>query len=113
MKVSPITYNQYKSNNPAQNPMFNAINQKYYNWGKEEIENRSGLTINFLYCIESDVISFKDITPQDGVDTLKALRDLLKPKKDECLNETIGIFKQLAKQERIEQRRALKKLKKH
>ena len=77
MKISPIKQNQYKT----QNPSFNAINQKYYDWGKKEIEERGYITGNFLYCIESEVISFKDITPQDGVDTLKALRELLKPKK--------------------------------
>ena len=108
MKISPIKQNQYKT----QNPSFNAINQKYYDWGKKEIEGRKYLSIDFLYCIESDVISFKYVTPQDGLDTLKALRELLKPEKDECLNETIGTFKQLVKEERINARRALKKIKK-
>ena len=113
MKVSPITYNQYKLNNPAQSPMFNAINQKYYNLGKEEIEDYEYLSDDLLYRISCKVIVFKTISPQDGLDTLKALRDLLKPQKNNDLNELIGEFKQLAKKERIAERKTLKKLKKH
>ena len=105
MKILPITNNSYK----AQNPSFNAINQKYYDWGKKEIEERGYITIHFTNRIEEDVLLFKEISFQDGVDTLKSIRELLKPKQNECINELIGEFKQLAKQERIAARKALKK----
>ena len=107
MKILPITNNSYK----AQNPSFNAVNQKYYDWGKMHIDNLKEIPPQLLYQIGDEVTLFKTVTPQDGIDTLKALRKKLEPKKDEWLNELIGEFKQLAKEERIKTRRALKKIK--
>ena len=108
MRILPITNNHSRKNNPS----FQAINQKYYEWGKKHIEKYQEIPSNLLYCLQADVLAFKSVKPQDGLDTIRALRELLKPKKDEWANELVGDFKQLAREERSAARRALKKLNK-
>ena len=106
MLVSPI-------NNNNNNFTFQAINEKYYNRAVKDISKYGDVDDFVLYRIGDDVAMFKTIPPQDGVDTLKAVRDLIDKKKHKStidwINQLIGEFKQLAKQERIEQRRLLKK----
>ena len=107
MLVSPI-------NNNNNNFTFQAINEKYYNQALKEMKWAGGrVTGHFINCIGDDVILFKTISPQDGVDTLKAVRALIDKKKYKStvdwINEILGHFNYLAKQERIEQRRLLKK----
>ena len=106
MLVSPI-------NNNNNNFTFQAINEKYYNRAVKDISKQGHVDGFVLYRIGDDVAMFKTISPQDGVDTLKAIRALIDKKKHstwvDWINELIGEFKQLAKQERIEQRRLLKK----
>ena len=108
MNISPVT--SYKQNNNQ--PSFQAVNMKYLERAKKEIANRGGdITDNLLYCITYDVF-FKTIPAQDGVDTLKAIKDLLKDRDRSWrnwINELIGTCKQIAKKEQMEQRREAKK----
>ena len=110
MNISPVT--SYKQNNNQ--PSFQAVNMKYLERAKKEIANRRGdITDNLLYCITYDVF-YKNIPAQDGVDTLKAIKFLLKDRDkswQNWINELIGTCKQMAKQERIEERREAKKSK--
>ena len=94
------------------NNSFQAINQKYYDKAIKELGWSDTVTGNLIYCLTADVLTFKTISPQDGVDTVKAIKALYKNKKHpfiNWLNEILGIFKQEAKKERIEERRAQKK----
>ena len=94
------------------NNSFQAVNQKYYEKAAKEIKNRGAITINLLYCLTHDILTFKNITPQDGVDTIRAIKSLYTDKRHHdlnCLNELLGFCKQDAKKERIAERRALKK----
>ena len=106
MYVSPIRNPEYKS----QNPTFNAVNQKYYKLGKERIDKFGHLSYIIIDHLANDVILFKKIHPQDGADTLRALRELLKPQKSNSLEEYLGTFNILAKEDRIAKRKKLKKL---
>ena len=94
------------------NNSFQAVNQKYYDKAAKEIKSRGAITINLLYCLTHDILTFKNIAPQDGVDTVRAIKTLYTDKKHpdlNCLNELLGFCKQDAKKERIEERRAQKK----
>ena len=107
MLISPI-------NSANNNLSFQAINEKYYNRALKEMSWGGGdLTGHYINRIGDEVILFKTISPQDGVDTLKAVRALIDKKKYKStvdwINELLGHFNYLAKQERIEQRRLLKK----
>lgn len=106
MLISPI-------NSANNNLSFQAVNEKYYNRAVKDISKYGDVDATFLYDIGDDVILFKTISPQDGVDTLKAVRALTDKKKYKStvdwINELLGHFNYLAKQERIEQRRLLKK----
>ena len=107
MNISPIT--SYKQNNNQ--PSFQAVNMKYLEKAQKEIKGGRTITDNLLYCLMYDVFS-KNILTQDGIDTLKAIRKLLseQPKGWKLwLDELIGTCKQMAKQERIEERREAKK----
>ena len=110
MNINPIA--SYNKNNNQ--PSFQAVNMKYLERAKKEIANRRGdITDNLLYCITYDVF-FKTISAQDGIDTLKAIKSLLKNRDrswQNWINELIGTCKQIEKQARIEQRREAKKTK--
>ena len=109
MNINPITCYNQNNNQPA----FQAVNMKYLERAKKEIKRRNTITDDLLYCLRYDVI-FKKISFQDGVDTIKAIRELLEGNPENWknwINELVGEFKYLAKKERIDQRRLAKKSK--
>ncbi len=63
--------------NPISNQSFQAVNQKYYQWAKKDIEKGIGLSGEILTQIEMDVC-WKDMHPQDALDTIEAIKKLLK-----------------------------------
>ena len=96
------------------NNSFQAVNQEYYNKAARNLRECDTVTGNFFYCLTDEVLSFKTISPQDGADTIRAIKALYVDKKHDdikWLNELLGIFKIEAKKERIAERRALKKIK--
>ena len=96
------------------NNSFQAVNQKYYDKAARNLRECNTVTGNFFYCITNAVLAFKTISPQDGADTIRAIKALYTDKKHDdikWLNELLGIFKAEAKKERIAERRALKKIK--
>ena len=108
MNINPIA--SYNKNNNQ--PSFQAVNMKYLERAKKEINGRNTITGHLLTCLEYDVKVFQTISPQDGVDTIKAIRKLLEGNPENWknwINELVGEFKYLAKKERIEQRREAKK----
>ena len=73
MQISPI--------NQSQNS-FKAVNQKYYQWAKRDIEGGIGLSGEVLTQIEMNV-SWKNIHPQDAIDTIEAIKKLLPYKRED------------------------------
>ena len=68
MKISPINQkNQINSK---------AVNQKYYEWAKKDIVRGIGLSDEIMTQITME-ISWKDMHPQDGIDTLEAIKKIL------------------------------------
>lgn len=104
MNISPVT--SYKQNNNE--PVFQAVNMKYLERAKNDIQYYKNIGSNTLVCLRYDVI-FKKLSLQDGIDTIKAIRLLVTKDKQAWMNEILGEFKYLAKKERIEERREAKK----
>lgn len=69
MQILPI----YSQNNNNQN--FQAVSQKYLKRAEREFKNRKGITGDLLECLRADVY-FRQISPQDGIDTIEAIKKL-------------------------------------
>lgn len=69
--------------NPISNQTsFKAVNQKYYQWAKKDIEYGIGLSGETLTQIKMDVC-WKDLHPQDAIDTIKAIKSILPAPRDD------------------------------
>ena len=98
------------TNTLSNNRSFQAVNQEYYNKAAKELKHSPTVSGNLIYCLTHEVLEFKTISPQDGVDTVRAIKALYKNNKHSSinwLNEIIGIFKQEAKKERIAERKLI------
>ena len=73
MLISPI--------NQSQNS-FKAVNQKYYQWAKKDIKQGIGLSGELLTQIEMKVC-WKKLSPQDAIDTIEAIKELLSYKRED------------------------------
>ena len=104
MYISPIT-NQ--SSNKQQT--FQAINMKYLERAKREIYWRKSITTDLLMCLRYDVILSRKISPEDGIDTLKAIRKLLGGKMDEGFNHVLSSLKIERKLRKKEEKQNTKK----
>ena len=75
----------------SNNTNFQAVNQKYYQWAKKDIERGIGLSGEVLTQIEMDVC-WKDMHPQDAIDTIEAIKKIL-PKEYKGIETTIEYIK--------------------
>ena len=67
MRIPSINQNQ---NN------FKAVNQKYYQWAKNEVKEGFSVSSEILRQLRYEVL-WKDIHPQDGIDTVNAINKLM------------------------------------
>ena len=67
MRIVPISNNNQTS--------FQAINQKYYQWAEREA--KGGKRIGELLRQLRYDVAWGDILPQDGIDTVEAIKNLL------------------------------------
>ena len=68
MQILPISNNNQTS--------FQAINQKYYQWAEKDFERGIGVSSEILRKLRYDV-DWGDIHPQDGIDTVEAIKKLV------------------------------------
>ena len=87
MRISPINQNQNG---------FKAVNQKYYQWAKKEFQSGVGSYAELLTQLRYDVL-WKDIHPQDGIDTVEAIKELT-AKTDEFTESVLKTFRILLKE---------------
>ena len=66
---------QIPSINQNQNN-FKAVNQKYYQWAQKEVKEGFSVSSEILRQLRYEVM-WKDIHPQDGIDTIEAIKDLI------------------------------------
>ena len=67
MKVNPV-------NNPVNQPAFQKVNQKYLKWAQNDYNAVKNIDVAWYHSLRDDVLLFKDISVQDGIDTMKAVR---------------------------------------
>ena len=86
MRINPISQN---------NQSFKAVNQKYYKQAQEWL-NACGAIPNDVYCRLRYNIFAEKIPIQDGIDTLNAIKKLLKTF-DSTLERDLGNYQNLLK----------------
>ena len=86
MQILPISNNNQAS--------FQAVNQKYYQWAEREAKG-GGRFGEILRQLRYDV-DWGDIHPQDGIDTIEAIKKLTK-KTDQFTETVLQNFRDLLK----------------
>ena len=73
-------------------PQFKAVNQKYFEWAKKDYSLEKNVSCDWLQRLSFDVFLFKEISPQDGIDTVNAVKKYMK-KTDDGLEYLLKRFK--------------------
>lgn len=81
--------------NSRTNQNFKAVNQKYLNEAKKLFETRGNVTSIWLENLEYDVALFKDISKQDAIDTMNAVRKYVNKGSLESFETTLNYLKSL------------------
>ena len=69
-------------------PQFKAVNQKYLEWAKRDIAIGKSVSIDWLDNISFDVFLFKELSRQDALDTIYAVKKMIS-KTDVGIEDTI------------------------
>lgn len=86
MKITAVNAKQ-----PSK-PQFKAVNQKYFEWAKKDYALGGDISTEWLQRIRYDVCLFKEISPQDGIDTVNAVKKYMK-KTDDALEDLLNSFR--------------------
>ena len=86
MQITKISLSQ------PSNPQFKAVNQKYFEWAKKDYSLEKNVSSNWIDRLDFDVLLFKNISPQDGIDTVNAVKKYMK-KTDDGLEYLLKRFK--------------------
>ena len=73
-------------------PQFKAVNQKYFEWAKKDYAIGKNVSTEWLQRLRYDVCLFKEISPQDGIDTINAVKKYMN-KTGEGLEHVLKNFK--------------------
>ena len=91
MKITAVNAKQ-----PSK-PQFKAVNQKYFELAKKDYSLEKNVSSNWIDRLDFDVLLFKNISPQDGIDTVNAVKKYMK-KTDDVMEDLLKRFK-IASQE--------------
>ena len=86
MKITAVNAKQ------PSNPQFKAVNQKYFEWAKKDYSLEKNVSCDWLQRLSFDVFLFKEISPQDGIDTINAVKKYMN-KTGEGLEHVLNNFK--------------------
>ena len=86
MQITRISLSQ------PSNPQFKAVNQKYFEWEKKDYSLEKNVSCDWLQRLSFDVFLFKEISPQDGIDTVNAVKKYMK-KTDDALEDLLNSFR--------------------
>ena len=86
MKITAVNAKQ-----PSK-PQFKAVNQKYFEWAKKDYSLEKNVSCDWLQRLSFDVFLFKEISPQDGIDTINAVKKYMN-KTGEGLEHVLNNFK--------------------
>ena len=76
-------------NSVCPQPQFRAVNQRYMQWAKEDYQLGENVSTEWLNRLRYDVILFKRVTAQDGIDTIEAVKKFM-GKTDEGIEHVLG-----------------------
>ena len=76
--------------NPQTN--FKAVNQKYFEWAKKDYKSFNNVSTEWLQRLRYDVFLFKEISRQDAIDTVNAVKKYMN-KSGVGLEDLLQIFK--------------------
>ena len=85
MKITAVNAKQ-----PSK-PQFKAVNQKYFEWAKKDYSLEKNVSCDWLQRLSFDVFLFKEISPQDGIDTVNAVKKYMK-KTDNAIEDLLNSF---------------------
>ena len=86
MKITAVNAKQ-----PSK-PQFKAVNQKYFEWAKKDYAIGKNVSTEWLQRLRYDVCLFKEISPQDGIDTVNAVKKYMK-KTDNAIEDLLNSFR--------------------
>ena len=78
-----------KINSINPQPGFKAVNQKYFEWAKKDYSLEKNVSTEWLHRLSYDVFLFKEISPKDGADTVRAVKQYMK-KTNECIEDLLN-----------------------
>ncbi len=87
MKINPINHT-----NQTQ-PAFQKVNQKYLKKAEEWYRRRGDIELVWYESLRDDVNLFKEISAQDGVDTMKAVKKYVSKGSMEAYNHVLECVK--------------------
>ncbi len=58
-------------------PSYKAVNQKYYEWAKKCYSLEKNVSCDWLQRISYDVVLFKQLSRQDAIDTVEAVKKFM------------------------------------
>ena len=76
--------------NPQTN--FKAVNQKYFEWAKKDYARGNNVSTEWLQRLRYDVFLFKEISRQDAIDTVNAVKKYMN-KSGVGLEDLLQIYK--------------------
>ena len=86
MKITAVNAKQ-----PSK-PQFKAVNQKYFEWAKKDYSLEKNVSCDWLQRLSFDVFLFKEISPQDGIVTVNAVKKYMK-KTDNAIEDLLNSFR--------------------
>ena len=86
MKITAVNAKQ-----PSK-PQFKAVNQKYFEWAKKDYSLEKNVSCDWLQRLSFDVFLFKEISPQDGIDTVNAVKKYM-TKTDNAIEDLLNSFR--------------------
>lgn len=90
MKITAVNAKQ-----PSK-PQFKAVNQKYFEWAKKDYRLEKNVSCDWLQRLSFDVFLFKEISPQDGIDTVNAVKKYMK-KTDNAIEDLLNSLKKASR----------------
>ena len=90
MKITAVNAKQ-----PSK-PQFKAVNQKYFEWAKKDYSLEKNVSCDWLQRLSFDVFLFKEISPQDGIDTVNAVKKYMK-KTDNAIENMLSTLKEASR----------------
>ena len=88
MKINPIV-----NSNPSQTN-FKAVNQKYLKWAEKNYKAvKNGATADWIMSLKDDVILFGDVSKQDAIDTMNAVRKYVSNGSKDAFENSLKVIK--------------------